>query len=108
MVSELMDAYHNWNLDALRQNLNSTSAVSALQTPISWSSPIDTLYWPFTKDGEYSVKSGYRRIHDMNATPTTHTSTSSGIPRECWDIIFGGLKPQRKLNILRGKCVTML
>lgn len=62
VVSELIDDYHNWNLEALRKNLNPPYAISALQTPISWSNPIDTLYWPFTRDGEYSVKSGYKKV----------------------------------------------
>lgn len=40
-VSELIDQNHNWDKNALRLNLEPTSTIAAIQTPISWHSTSD-------------------------------------------------------------------
>lgn len=43
MVSEIIDESHNWDMLALRSHLSPSSAISALQTPISWTDPTNTI-----------------------------------------------------------------
>ena len=37
----------------------------------------DRLIWPATKNGSYTVKSGYNLFHSLNFKPTRHSSHSS-------------------------------
>lgn len=57
-VRDLIDPpSHSWNVGKLRQTLEATSAIDALKTPIGWTTSEDILFWPLTKDGNYSTKS---------------------------------------------------
>lgn len=84
-----------WKTQALRVNLQPNQAIHALQTRISWFNPNDTLYWPHTADGHYSVKSGYKTLqkatNSLNSKPTTSNTT----PKEVWDTIWGAQVPQK-------------
>lgn len=75
LLNELVSGDHSWNITALRDILQPEPAISTLQTPISWTNPQDTLFWPFSLNGSYTMKSGRKRILDLN--PQTHTKTSS-------------------------------
>lgn len=57
-LSALVSPDHTWNIQALQTTLQPESAINAIQTPISWSNPTDTLYWPNTPDGNYTIKFG--------------------------------------------------
>lgn len=76
------------------------SAIGDLQTPLSWPNPVDTLFWPFTKDGIYSVKSGYRRLHETKTITRTQASSSMGIPNDCWKVIWGARVPEKHKHIM--------
>ena len=45
--------------------------------PLSSSQQQDTLIWPFTPSGHYSVKSGYRFLHE-NELPDQGLATNYG------------------------------
>lgn len=59
-VQDLIDQnVHSWNLSSLRENLNPSSAIEALKTPISLTNQRDGFFWPHTSDDIYSVKYGF-------------------------------------------------
>lgn len=66
MVNELIAPNHEWDINLIRSNMSSTSAIEVLKTPISWTYPLDKLFWPHSKDGSYSVKSGYNKIMELS------------------------------------------
>lgn len=103
-VNEIINANHCWNLEAMRTHLHPTTAIASIQTPISWSNLMDEFLWPYTKDGTYSVNSDYRRILDVKPNPTSQVSSSSGIPKNCWNIIWGATTPEKIKHFLWKAC----
>lgn len=75
----------------MKTHLAPRTVVSTLQTPIFWTNPIDELFWPFTKDRLYTVKSCYRRIIEGKQTPRDKASSSSGTPKDFWNRIRGAI-----------------
>lgn len=70
-VSSLIDqANACWNVPLLRRFFNPPLVDQILQTPFSWFGGDDKLWWPFTKTGEYSVKSGYWQIKQHQQSTT--------------------------------------
>lgn len=56
-VQDLIDpTTHSWNIGVLRESLDSYPAIEAVKTPIGRSNPFDSLFWPHTTYGNYSVK----------------------------------------------------
>lgn len=60
VFKDVIEEHHQWNIRALRENLEASSAKVALQTPIAWTRQQDQLIWPHTSDGAYTIKSGYK------------------------------------------------
>ena len=59
-VSSLIDSeLRSWKEEVLSANLFSFEAKIILKIPLCHTDQADTLTWPFTPTGEYSVKSGY-------------------------------------------------
>nr|XP_023892926.1 uncharacterized protein LOC112004916 [Quercus suber] len=59
-VCFFMDADNkSWKADVLDENLLSFEADMIKKIPLSHTDQADTLTWPFTPNGEYTVKSGY-------------------------------------------------
>lgn len=79
-VNELIGPNHASNIDLIRSNLTPQSAIAALQDPISWTSPNDTFSWHHSKDGIYSVKSGYNCYWNPSLSTPTGPSSSYSIP----------------------------
>lgn len=60
VVSELIDPLSkSWDLTKIRFNFQPGCAIKILQTPIAWNFGEDTLWWPMSKSGDFTVKSGY-------------------------------------------------
>lgn len=59
-VSKLIDPVNKcWNNTLVKEMFNAVDVNSILSIPISQRLPNDDLIWNFTKNGSYSVKSGY-------------------------------------------------
>lgn len=59
-VCELIDPISkSWDLQKLRLNFQPSTAIKILQTPIAWNYREDTVWWPKSKSGDFTVKSGY-------------------------------------------------
>lgn len=53
--------------------------------PLSSSSQVDTLIWPFTLSGQYTVKSGYRFLQD-NAENSQAPAQDSAFWKKIWSL----------------------
>ena len=59
-VSELIDhTTGRWNLEVLQWLFDDDTVTKIVSIPFSAQWPIDRQYWWLTKNGEYTVKSGY-------------------------------------------------
>ncbi|KAJ1377536.1 Ribonuclease H-like superfamily [Sesbania bispinosa] len=58
-VADILNvADHTWDQQFLSTNLPLAVAIKAKQTPIAWFQQKDKFYWPFSKDGLYTIKYG--------------------------------------------------
>ena len=62
----------------------------------------DTLYWPFTADGQYNSKSGYKFLKDLeeNAEDGTHPEAD----KKFWKSIWSLHVPNKYKNLLWRAC----
>ncbi|KAJ1386879.1 Endonuclease/exonuclease/phosphatase superfamily [Sesbania bispinosa] len=69
-VSEIIDLpNHSWNDSVIQENVKPECIPLILQTPLGWIDQTDTLIWPYTLSGDYTVKSGYYRSKPDNIDP---------------------------------------
>lgn len=109
MVQELMDLSNRcWDVVKIRENFNSVDAFKILQTPISWTSNVDYLYWPHARSGVYSVKSGYYALKRMEEQSNTAASSLAGVPKDIWRVIWGSQVPQKIKHFLWKACSNIL
>lgn len=103
-VSSLIDQTNAcWNIHLLNRFFDPPVVSRILQTPFSWFGGEDKLWWPFTKTGEYSVKSGYWQFKQQQQSTTPEVpSTSTSVQRRAWDMIWKEKVPQ-KLKIFMWK-----
>ncbi|KAL5790970.1 hypothetical protein ACOSQ2_005858 [Xanthoceras sorbifolium] len=60
VASLISPSFHSWDLAKLDQVFVAADRDSILEIPLSLGDCADSLIWHFDKNGEYSVKSGYR------------------------------------------------
>lgn len=58
-VSDLLNSNHEWDINALRHNLSPQNVIETIKTHVLWTTAHNHLIWPYSKDGNYTVKSGY-------------------------------------------------
>ncbi|KAJ1425843.1 hypothetical protein SESBI_10764 [Sesbania bispinosa] len=84
-VQELIDHQSGeWNSDCLRQHFPLNQIPTILQTPIARQHPQDSLIWPHTSSGDYTVKSGYFRLKEGSLDPLPKVSTSTPFSKALW------------------------
>lgn len=108
-VSDIMDSERKiWDVNLIRQNFPPADAIQIVQTPIAWHNGDDSLWWPFTKSGEYTTKTGYfqayKQQHRINLAP----STSLGISYTIWKDIWKVGVPQKIKHFLWKVCHNAL
>lgn len=108
MVNELITPDHEWDINLITSNLSSARANEVLKTPISWTSPLDKLFWPNSTNGSYSVKSGYNIIMELSHMPCTGPSSSTGLPFEIWNWIWGSNVPENIKHFIWKVCHNAL
>ena len=57
---------HCWNEGLLKELLNDQVVKAISKMLLPYTTTVDKLIWTFTKDGRYSVKSGYRVAYKLN------------------------------------------
>ncbi|KAJ1393859.1 hypothetical protein SESBI_34622 [Sesbania bispinosa] len=69
-----------WDVPKIRNLFPMDWCKQVLQTPISLTADLDSLCWPHSKQGDYTVKSGYKVLKQKKA-PSCQASTSQ-VPHE--------------------------
>ncbi|WJX51955.1 hypothetical protein P8452_38110 [Trifolium repens] len=108
-VEELLDVSNIcWNNQKLGVALSSASAISALQTPISWFNQTGSIFWPHVPSGEFTVKSGYHVLKSLNVVRSPDPSTSVSIDDIIWKELWGLNIPQKIKHFLWKACHNLL
>lgn len=95
-VASFMDqTTKSWKMEQVNTTLPQNKALQVLQTPISWTSEKDCLIWPLTKDGEYSVNSGYKQAHAMARASQHPPSSSAHIQSKTWHLLWQARVPTK-------------
>ncbi|XP_074289360.1 uncharacterized protein LOC141614514 [Silene latifolia] len=106
-VADLIDTDQGcWNIEAARAVLTEADIDLLLQLPLSKRLPRDELFWWPTKDGSYTVKSGYwlgRRGSVSNANHETDEDTQS-----LWRMIWRMNIPPKLAHFTWRVCVGIL
>ncbi|KAK3228250.1 hypothetical protein Dsin_008112 [Dipteronia sinensis] len=69
----------DWNLDLLQSSFITEAVDMILSIPPSNPSFEDSLLWHFEKEGEYSVRSGYRVARDISSSKNICSSSLDGL-----------------------------
>ncbi|KAL5764455.1 hypothetical protein ACOSQ2_017049 [Xanthoceras sorbifolium] len=96
MVASLISpSPHSWDLAKLDQVFVAADRDSILEIPLSFGDCSDSLIWHFDKNGEYSVKSGYR----VAAQEKLSLKGSSSCPDSKWWLALWNLNIPPKIKI---------
>lgn len=89
-VCEIMDKVnHSWRVDLIDSYVSRETIDIIRCCPIGNSDGCDGRVWPWTSNGDYTVKSGYRRIHaHKRIREGERGSTSHVVQREVWQSIW--------------------
>lgn len=88
----------------LRFILSLNLAIRAVQILIRISGAQDRFTWPFTKDGNYSVKLGYQFIKQRNTRHVNNPSTSTNLNLAMWKFIWNIPYPKKVKLFLWRAC----
>ena len=121
-VYSLIDQNNNsWNLSKIREVLPEQAAIQAIQVPISYLGSSDRFIWPHSKDGKYSVKTGYHIAYSNNQNQLSLPSSSTSNNPSFWNLVWSIKTPQKvkqfiwrlcnnaipvRVNLFRRKLVT--
>nr|XP_023891408.1 uncharacterized protein LOC112003444 [Quercus suber] len=85
----------NWDAEMLKGVLIPAKAELALRIPLPRSQTEDVLFWPFTADGQYNCKSGYKFLKGLeeNSDVGTHTE----VDRKFWKKMWNSLPTEQNL-----------
>ncbi|KAL5808022.1 hypothetical protein ACOSQ3_028713 [Xanthoceras sorbifolium] len=95
VASLISPSFHSWDLAKLDQVFVAADRDSILEIPLSLGDCADSLIWHFDKNGEYSVKSGYR----VAAQEKLSLSGSSSSPDSKWWLALWNLNIPPKIKI---------
>ncbi|XP_004301440.1 PREDICTED: putative ribonuclease H protein At1g65750-like [Fragaria vesca subsp. vesca] len=93
LVDSLIDwDTHTWRLDGVANVLSREAEDRIRCIPIGEEDGNDRLLWPWSKNGSFTVKSGYHWLHQqssMNASPLVITGTSHRVGKKMWRLLWG-------------------
>ena len=96
LVCELInDANKKWDVQKVRTTFPPCLAMQVMQIPISYMGVSDRFLWPYTTDGNYSVKSGYHFIKSEFIKTISQPETSASQNNLIWKFIWKVLAPQK-------------
>lgn len=109
LVADILDfPNHCWNIGKIKGIFTPAIVIQILQTPISWQGGADILWWPFSKSGDFSVKSCYYQINSKKTLNNQGASSSSSIPKQVWKLIWKISVPQKIKMFLWKLCNNSL
>lgn len=96
-VEDLIDHQNScWNIQTIRSIFDQQTVMKILQTPIQWLENEDSIWWPYTRSREYSVKSGYWRIKENEQSAEMGGPLPDSVDQRIWSRIWGAYIPQKK------------
>lgn len=108
-VSQLIDQSNcSWNIEILRILFDHQTVVKILQTPIQWFGGVDKIWWPFTRSGEYTVKTRYWRFKNQEMRLDYTTPPQENVQQKTWMSIWKVHAPQKIKIFLWKLCHDIL
>jgi hypothetical protein len=102
-VSDIITAntVRSWNTGVIDQKIFPFESTLIKQIPLTMEQHDDQLMWPHTKDGEYSVKSGYNLLCQWN-NATLPSSAHLNNQDKAWQILWSlNTIPRHKVLLWR-------
>lgn len=108
-VFDLIDPFSTaWDRTIIIENFPPDLSTRILAIPLSSSPRCDRLFWPFEKDGKYSVKSGYKLLSSKRLPKVFKSASSSfSVPQSLWCILWN-VRVLPKIMKLLWQCNAML
>ncbi|KAK6164611.1 hypothetical protein DH2020_001475 [Rehmannia glutinosa] len=104
-VYELMhEEYAGWNIAKLREMFNTQEVAAIRSIPLVSTMRRDKILWYYTKNGIYSVQSGYR-VAKQDQGFSCATTSSSGTDAKIWRWMWRSEVPPPKIKIFLWKCL---
>lgn len=109
-VKEILDAEgRRWNLEEIEDKVTLQEYDAILAVPIPLEEKEDQQIWPFTKKGEYTVRSGYHNSKLNEKKPKGNAaSTSESIDNDIWRKIWNVKAAPKVVNFLRKATLNIL
>ncbi|XP_048427879.1 uncharacterized protein LOC125471485 [Pyrus x bretschneideri] len=86
---KIFDFLRQWNLSLLQSFLSVRDQQAIEDTPLGDLSRKDQLVWDYSKNGTYSIKSGYRWIQSRSIVlRDTRQSDACVVPKALWKVIW--------------------
>ncbi|XP_075674895.1 uncharacterized protein LOC142644101 [Castanea sativa] len=99
MVSDLIDSdLHCWRRDFIMETFQLNDANAIFKIPLSRGRAMDSAVWLQTKNGVYSVRSGYHKARKVMINESWVESSSSVEGHQIWKVLWG-LKIPSKLKV---------
>lgn len=97
-----------WDIQKIHDNIPHQHAMDILKTSIGWCKDNDVLFWPQSRDGAYSVRTGYEVIVkssqvNVNSGPASSSSVDPGL----WTLIWKEKIPEKIKLFLYGRLAKM-
>lgn len=94
-----------WDTQKLLSTLPREAALKALQIPLGFEPEEDLLCWPYYKDGNYTVKTGYQVAVSLNSLePSTSNPSHPNEEEPIWKLIWSLYVPQKIKMFLWKAC----
>ncbi|KAL5733341.1 hypothetical protein ACOSQ2_033033 [Xanthoceras sorbifolium] len=106
MVASLKTASGAWNSELVRSSFAPIDADCILSLPTSMRSCPDKLLWHYSKDGKYSVKSGYWLASSLAQDGASSSSSSAG--SSWWKFLWGLNIPAKVRMFVWRACRNLL
>ena len=99
MVADLIDSdLHCWRRDLILDTFHINDAKAICNIPLSRRKGVDSVVWLHTKNGVYSVRSGYHKARKEMIIESWAKSSSSAEGQQIWKVLWG-LKVPSKLKV---------
>ena len=99
MVADLIDPdLHCWRRDLILETFHINDAKAICNIPLSRRRGVDSVVWLLTKNGKYSVRSGYHKARKEMINESWAESSSSAEGQQIWKVLWG-LKIPSKLKV---------
>ena len=93
-----------WRLEGIDEWLLEEDYKVIQEIPICQQGEKDRLIWPFTKNGEYTVRSGYHKAKEGQKEGKNSPSSSHLVDEKVWKIVWKSNLPSKIQNFLWRIC----